>query len=253
MAVSRTDRDRRILGDRVVARAEEFRAIDTAVGRVLDGFIAQHVALEQRTAARLKEEGDDQKARRARDEAAGDAVRLYTWAYYQAPAMLGASWSDVVDDRDIDLVRQRLFPLGPPNAITVSHQRTLDGLIHLGEALGQGGLAFPDAFKGDVAATRDRLSAAIDRVTTDAAETNAATGAQLETRERWDVHWQALRDVTAAFLRLAGELSRHAGLFRPLARAGGGSAAGAPGDDEVTPGADGPLVGDDGSAVGAAV
>lgn len=235
MAVTRTDRDRRILGDRVVARAPEFGAIDEAVGRAFALFAAQHDALTAAIALRLREESDDEKARRLRDEAAADAVRQYAWAWHQLPSLLGGSWTADADEADLGLERQRLFPLGAPNEVADTHQRTLDGVIHLATALAHAqDPLYPEAFRTALAETRDRLARAIDAVTTDGAETKVATDAHLSAREAWDRHWQALREITAGFLRLQDQLDRHAPLFRPLARRGGQSAVGQA-DPEATP------------------
>lgn len=244
MAVTRTDRDRRILGDRVVAREAEFRAISGAVGEVYELFIAEHQGMSERTAERLKEESEDDLARRKRDEAASDGVRQYSWAFHRVPALLGESWVDGVDEAALTAARDRIFPLGAPTAVVVSHQRTLDGLIHLVEGMGDDSpVKFPAEFKATVIKTRDALRAAIGGVTQDSAETETATAAQLKARARWDLHWLALREVTAGYLRLAGQTSRHAGLFRSLARkTGGAGQSTVEADDGLTPGADGPPV-----------
>jgi hypothetical protein len=243
MAVTRTDRDRRILGDRVVARADEFRGIDEAVGRVFDRFVGKHGELSERTAARLREEGEDEKARRVRDETAVDGLRQYSWAYHELASLLGDSWTSGVDEAKLALTRARLFPLGSPTEVGMSHQRTLDGLIHLVDGMAsEPGVVFPEAFRSDAGRTRDALLAAIGQVTADGAETESVTSTQLQARVEWDQHWQALRDVSAGFLRLAGELARHPGLFRPLTRAGRGAGTATGAEEAVTPGADGPEV-----------
>ncbi len=235
MAVTRTDRDRRILGDRVQARAAEFGGIDEAVGRAHGLFAAQHRALTEAIGIRLREESEDDRARRQRDEAAADAARQYAWAYHQLPGLLGGTWTADADEADLQLERQRLFPLGAPNEIADTHQRTLDGVIHLAAALAHDEFSlYPEAFRDILAQTRDRLAQGIDAVTTDSAETQEATQAHLKAREDWDRHWQALREITAGFLRLQDRLDHHAPLFRPLARRGGASVIGQ-GDPEATP------------------
>ena len=241
MAVTRTDRDRRILGDRVLAREAEFKAIHPVMAEVVDAFAAQHRELGAATEERLREEGEDAKARRERDEAAVLAQRQYSWAYHQVPQMVGGSWKDEADAQGAALIRERVFPLGAPNTIVVSSQRTLDALIHLAEGMGGEGLSYPDSFKVDVTATRDRLARAIADVTADVAETDTVTTRQLQARDAWDIHWQSLRDISAGFLRLQGQLARHPGLFHSLPRRAGGRAPGEadPSTVAVTPGAEG--------------
>ena len=105
MAVFRTDRERRILGDRLVARRAEFVAIDEAVGRVLDRFAEAHRELLAALERRRREEGEDSRARRRRDEAAAAAWKHYRWAYHRVDALLAPSWDDAPEPWDVSQIR----------------------------------------------------------------------------------------------------------------------------------------------------
>jgi hypothetical protein len=86
MAVYKTDRQRRILGDRLVARGRELAAIHAAVAEVHRGFTDVHGAFKTALEERQREDGEGAVAREKRDEAVAGCARLYSWAYHQVDA-----------------------------------------------------------------------------------------------------------------------------------------------------------------------
>ena len=72
MAIYRTDRDRRILGDRVVARKAVFEEVHPAVGEVHGVFSETHGKMAEALEERQREENEGTMAREGREQAAGD-------------------------------------------------------------------------------------------------------------------------------------------------------------------------------------
>jgi hypothetical protein len=240
MAVYKTDRQRRILGDRLVARGKELGAIHPAVAEVHRGFTDVHGAFQHALEERLREEGEDALARERREEAVAACARLYSWAYHQVDALLRPSWDAADPAADPAAVRERLFPLGNPTAAAVSLQLTLDGMTHfLAAARREPAVAYPPEFLAAAGRARDELLTTVAAVTRDGDETRGAAKAAAEGRERWDTCFNALRDVTSGFLRLQGRLDRLDVLFSELPPSGAGAAGGVTGEAAIpAPGAE---------------
>ncbi|MEZ4269657.1 MAG: hypothetical protein R3F39_25130 [Myxococcota bacterium] len=137
-------------------------------------------------------------------------MRQYASSYHPAPEPAGRLVDIVADEADLNLERQRLFPLSAPNEVAENtHQHP--GRRHPGGRPDPRRVPIYGAFQTALAQTRDRTAQGIDAVTTDSAETQVAAQAHLKAREDWDrpPPRQALRDITASFLH-GLRLDRHA-------------------------------------------
>ena len=221
MAIYRTDRDRRILGDRVVANQDAFNGIHSAVGEVHGLFCEAHVVLAGALEERRREETEDGLARNERERAVEEVGKMYGWAYHQVEGLLQPSWDAVDASEDATSVRARLFPLGPPTAASVSTQLILDGMTHfLAATEREKAVAYPEAFIQSAGEALAALGEATAKVTVEIGETSAMIDTVTAARERWDICYESLRDMTAGFLRLSGEEDRVTVLFRDLPSSG---------------------------------
>lgn len=219
MAIHRTDRDRRIVGDRILARKGAFAAVHDVVAMIHDKFSEAHQELATAIETRIKEESEDQVARREREEAAVEAQRLYSWAFHQIDAMLAPSWDDFSDDVESALLKETLFPVGNPSTVAESTQLTVDGLqTFLSQVDAQQAVTYPTAFLERCQSTLSQLRAAIDNVTTEMGESARESDRVLSARTTWDRTFASLRDVTNGLLRLDGREGDLAGLFRSVPR-----------------------------------
>lgn len=217
MAIYRTDRDRRILGDRIVARIAEFNAVHSAVAEIASQFANTHADLASSIDARIRETGEDEKERQQRDEAWATGQKLYTWAYNQLPSQIMPSWDAEIVSETLEITRKAIFPLGSPSEVFISEQKTLDGLEHfvLGVAR-ESGLNYPQPFLNAATQAKENLQKGIDAVTRDMAETASAVTKVLEFRSRWDELYRALQEVTSAFLRVQQQDRALLKVFRAL-------------------------------------
>lgn len=217
MAVWESDRERRMLGDRVVTLRDEFAAIGAPVATMHDIFCGHHAALVSLLDRRALEEDEDEQARLRRDAAAMRAKLLYGWAYVQVPALAWPRWDAPVDDEVVAALMDRLFPLGPPSAVSRSTQLTLDGLTHLQAGMAREALvSFDEGFSAEVARVRDGLAAAVAEVTVEAKETRDAAEGHAKARQKWDDAYRLLKDTTFGLLKLAGRDQELTRLFTPL-------------------------------------
>jgi cell division septum initiation protein DivIVA len=224
MAIYRTDRDRRILGDRVVARQEDFSAIHSAVAEVHGRFVEAHTALGAAFEARQKEQNESAEAREVRHGAEATVAKMYSWAYKQVDQLLQPSWDTADASEDAADVRERLFPLGPPAVVTKSTQMIIDGMNHfIAAAERERAVAYVAEFSQAAQDALSHLREAVAKVTVEQTETAQAVDAVEKARADWDRHYVALREVTSAFLRLSNEHHRLTTLFRGLTRGGGAS------------------------------
>jgi hypothetical protein len=220
MAIYRTDRERRILGDRIIARKDTFAAIHDVVGMVHGKLKEAHTALGAAIDARQKEESDDQRARRERDDAAVEVQRLYAWAYNQIDALLSPSWDDPSEEVEAGLLRETMFPLGVPSTVADSVQLTVDAMqSFLAQVAAQQSVSYPAPFLERCHSALAQLRSGIDNVTTEMGESAKESERVIEARANWDRAFTSLRDVTNGLLRLEGREAELAGFFRTLPRA----------------------------------
>ena len=222
MAIYRTDRDRRIIGDRVVAKEESFAGVNKAVEEVWRLFVEVHAELQQALESRQREKSEDAVARQRRAVALERAFAMYRWAYAQLAVLAQPDWDDPPADDLVAELRERLFPLGAPHQLGDSAQMVLDGMTHLLSAAGrEEWVSYPQRFMEEAASRRAELSASIGDVSREELETRnwAATHATL--RKEWDKHYRSLRDVTGGFLWLADRSEEMASLFRGITRPSG--------------------------------
>ena len=223
MAIYRTDRNRRILGDRVVARKKDFFGIHPATGEVHGVFTEAHNILQKFVEDRRREDTEDSLARENREKSKDRAVQLYSWAYHQVEALLQPNWDSVDSPADAGDVKERLFPLGNPTEASVSTQIVVDGFRHFLEAAKrENAVAYPPKFIQDSQGALNELVDSIAGVTRESSETDEQAKKVALARERWDNCYNALRDVTSCFLRLEGSYDRLPGFFRELPSAGSG-------------------------------
>jgi len=221
MAVYKTDRQRRIVGDRIAARQGELAAIHPAVGEMHATFRGAHGAFASALEERRREEGEGGLAREKRDAAAARCAELYAWSYHQVDALLRPTWDAAGSAADPDAVRGRLFPLGNPTAVSLSAQLALDGVTHfLAAAARETAVTYPTPFLQAARTAKDALASAAAAVTREDDQGGSAAKAVAEARDRWDTCYVALRDVASGFLRLQGKHDRLDVLFRELDTAG---------------------------------
>ena len=220
MAIYRTDRNRRILGDRVVARKDDFAGIHPAAAEVHGVFTEAHQGLQKIVEDRRREDTEDAMARDNREKAEDRTVQLYSWAYHQVDALLQPNWESVDSPADASDVKERLFPLGNPTEASVSTQIVVDGFSHFLEAVKrENAVAYPPKF---IQGALNALVESIAAVTRESSETDEQAKKVASARERWDNCYNALRDVTSCFLRLEGSYDRLPGFFRDLPSSGSG-------------------------------
>lgn len=223
MAIYRTDRDRRIIGDRIVAKKDAFAAIHDAVTEIWQLFLIIHTKLQEALENRQREQTEDGKARLARDHAHEFGLAAYRWAYAKLDGLLMPGWDEPPQDEEISATRERLFPLGAPHEIGPSPQKVFDGLSHLLTALErEDAVSYPEDFLKEAAARRARLEATIGDVSREEMETRTWARQHMELREKWDIHFRSLHEVTSAFLRLADKAEELGPLFRTLPGSSGG-------------------------------
>jgi hypothetical protein len=226
MAIYRTDRDRRILGDRAIARQAEFSEIHPAVAEVHQRFTEVHAALGAAFEARQKEQNEDAAAREERTGAEVKVAKMYSWAYQQVERLLQPSWEIEDATEDAKDVRDRLFPLGPPNVVSTSTQMVIDGMNHFLAALGrEKAITYVSEFSQAAKDALGHLRDAVANVNVEQGETSRAVDAVEAARAAWDTHYTALREVTSAFLRLNNDHHLLTNLFRALPKTGGSSSS----------------------------
>jgi len=217
VAIFRTDRDRRILGDRVAARPAEFAGIHASVVPAHGQFCSTHTQMVSLEDARTKETTDAQQARVLRDETTQRVLKKYAWAYSKLSDLLSPSWDAPVEPELAAEIQGRLFPLGPPTAVQVSTQLTLDAANRFLKQLPrEPGLTYPPPFIAELTAEAAELASRIGAVTREADEAQHATDAHQTHRAKWDNDYLGLREVTSGYLRLTGRSGDHAHLFRKL-------------------------------------
>lgn len=208
----RTDRDRKIQGNRVAGRREMFVELGQAVTEMHGRFIEVHDKL----LGLLGVEADEiPKAEEAQaDEAENRLVKLYNWAYHQLAAVLAPNWEAFVSDERVTAVREHLFPMGSPSMLRASSQLVLDGVNHLMAALKRESVVkYPETFVQELAIARESLVLAMAALQQQ--EEREVSPEHAETRGRWDDHFLALREVTTAFLRLDNRLVELDAYFAP--------------------------------------
>ncbi len=217
MGIYETDRERRIVGDNVVAKRETFHEISAAVGEACDYFARKHDGLQVAVEERLRADGDDDVARRARDSTWARALQAYANAYGRLELALSPDWLNTPAPESVVAVRQRLFPLGPPSTVAGSVQLTLDAITHLVAAIGhETGLHFPEAFVASFVEFRGQLGTALAATSTAREAASRAAQRVFAAREQWDTAYQAFKDITIGYLRLSGQKERLRGLFVEL-------------------------------------
>lgn len=217
MATFRTDRDRRILGDRVVARKAQFCAMHAAAAEGHAIFVETHATLEKADNARSKETNEAQQARDTRSSEAADSLRLYAWAYNKLPDLLSPTWNAPVDPEVLEKTHKRLFPFGAPSTIKDQPQVILDALsTFLTQTALKPAIPYQAPFLAEAADKRDKLRAALAAVTTEGDEADAAVSTHKTARDTWDEKYLGLSELTSGLLRLQGKHDQHAHLFRPL-------------------------------------
>ena len=225
--IYRTDRDRRMVGDTILARREQFEAIHPAVSEVFFTFAGHHNTLAQRLDELRREVGEDQQARSFRDGIQAQASALYAWSYNQLDALLTPSWEDPAERVSVDDVRDRLFPLGSPSKLT-SSQKLFDGLTHLKHALTREAVGFSPRFIKALAEKTPALGEAIGKVIKDTTETAEQRALVIEARQKWDEAYTSLKEVASAFLRLQGRREEMGALFKVNLSPSKGQAEAAP-------------------------
>ncbi|MBI5497385.1 MAG: hypothetical protein HY904_20390 [Deltaproteobacteria bacterium] len=232
MATFRSDRERRMLGDRVVSRKDAFVAVHPAVAEVHAGFADAHGKLQAAIATRDKETGDAQKARDARDDEVAKSNAQYAWAYNELHRIMAPSWDAKVDEDLYAKTVARLFPLGPPATVGATSQLVLDGMkTFVDRVAHEQGVQYPPAFLQAARAGVAAVTAHIAKVNKEADEASAATDAHQAARDKWDTHHQALLEITTGFLRLKDDLGQLNVLFQDIpvsAAAGIGGSQDAP-------------------------
>lgn len=229
MAIFSTDRERRMMGDRLVALRDAFVQIDPALVTVYELFCREHGAFSRLQDLRRQEIGEDAAARRARQEESDLGALLYGWLYLRVPLLLRPTWDTVVDPELEAEVMERLFPLGPPSLVARSIQLVLDGLTHLQDALPrEPTLTVEPTLLQVVSERRDLLAARTACVTVEQKETRDATEEHAEARKRWDASYRMLREATLGYLRLQNRDEELARLFTVLPTAAAAGPHGAP-------------------------
>jgi hypothetical protein len=207
----RTDRDRKIQGNRVVARQEMFIELGDAVAEMHGRFAAVNSKLLELLGVDPTETAEEETQA---DEAENRVVKLYNWAYHQLAAVLAPNWEAFVSDERVTAVREHLFPMGSPSMLRASSQLVLDGVNHLMSALKRESVVkYPETFVQELAIARESLVLTLAALQRE--EEREVSPEHAELRGRWDDHYLALRDVTTAFLRLDSRLAELDAYFAP--------------------------------------
>jgi len=227
MAIFNSDRQKRIIGDRIIAKQQAFNQINPGVKDVFSYFEKTHVVLQEALEERQREETEDSMARQKREEAVDRAMNVYSWAYNQVQALLQPSWNEVTDPTEVDSVRERLFPLGNPTAVSASTQLTIDGLTHFLNAVErEDAVRYPANFISDAKKVLDSVSKTVDEVSREMEETRNLTKAAIDMRNDWENAYLSLKEITSCYLRLNNEHHRMGALFGVLPSASKGAAEG---------------------------
>lgn len=218
MATFRSDRERRMTGDRILSRKDAFTAIHPAVAEVHGVFARAHQDLQTAISARTKETKDAEDARETRDAAYKRVAGQLTWAYAEVERKLTPSWDALPDADLVDKARANLFPLGPPAVFGSTNQLTHDAMVTYLDRVNRVPPAErpPPAFMQAAQAALTEASKAAAAVNTEADEASTATRQHTGARARWDNVHVALKEVTSGFLRLAGKVDLFSTLFQDL-------------------------------------
>ena len=220
MAVFRSDRDRQILGERVLGQAEEIKWIHSAVQDVLETFGWALKDLAKAGRERARKESDASRARRRREEALSRAFRLYSWGYGQIERLLQPTWEDVIEPLEILAARERLFPMGRPDVVAGSASTMAEAVGRLSAALEREVvLDYPAEYADEVARAHAEAVAALDAAARAGTEVDELTERHEAAQMHWEGAYAALWAVARGFLALDGEVDNLGTLFRqPLSR-----------------------------------
>ena len=207
-----TDRDRRIIGERIVEMEDAFRSVHDGVSEVWQHFANTHTILLKALTSRQLAQTYDPATTRVSPNAPGRAFAMYRWAYVHLPALAQPGWDDPPADRQVEVMRERLFPLGAPQRVGGRDRKVLEGLTHLLSALAEGGMQFPQEFIEEATSRCDDLAMWIETASRE--ETESRSWEEfLELRKKWDKLYRSLRDVTAGYLWLADRSEEMSTLF----------------------------------------
>lgn len=202
MAIFRTDRERQAHGERVLGRASLFADLDEAAGRVHRLFAEAHRGLVAMIEGADKS-AEEKDATEKQEEAVNEVTRLYRWAYNQLTAWVTPDWNAYVSDEQIAGARERLFPLGNPNVITISQQLALESVSHLITALKQEKVAkYPQTFFEELTRSRENLVATVAAISIEPWEAKEITDMHRKARALWDRRFAGLHEITRGLLRL---------------------------------------------------
>ena len=215
MAIFRTDKERKVHGERVVGRKGLFAELDEAVARLHSLFSDAHRGLVELIDSADKGT-EENEAEKKTEQAVNDVTRLYRWAYNQLTALVTPDWNAYVSDEQIAAARERLFPIGNPNVMTVSQQLVLESVSHLITALKQEKVAqYPQTFFEELTRARETLVATLAAISKEPREPREIGEAHRQARALWDNRYTALHEVTQGFLRLASRFEQLDRFFGP--------------------------------------
>jgi len=230
MAVFRSDRGRRMAGDRIVSRIPAFKAVHSAVGEAAERFAVTHNELGKRIDERIAEQSDDALARETRDQLTERAIQVYAWGYTRLDGLLQGSWEQPYQPDRADRLRGELFPLGNPSGLANGSQLAVDAMRHLHLGLQRNpDLGYSEAFGAEVAQLYGKLEVTLKQVGIETDETKAATEQVTAARQVWDQHRMALEEITTGFLRFEGRVGEIDSLMYSVRKGTGAT----PSDEEL--------------------
>lgn len=212
MATYRTDRDRRMIGERILASEAAFMEIHDGVAEVWRRFADTHGKLMEALTVRQLAQPHDPDSTEVSPNAPERAFAMYRWAFVHLPGLAQPGWDDPPADREVEVVRERLFPLGAPQRIGGKDKMVLDGLTHLLSAVADSGVQFSQEFIEEAEARCGDLAVWIESACREERESNRWEEF-LALRKRWDKLYRSLRDVTAGYLWLADRSEEMSILF----------------------------------------